>query len=70
MASDDGLGLDDDEHVAPAGPAAAQGCPDEAITSVEGGSWSFAFQDGDLLPQGQDLEDSVDAVAEEDPDHG
>jgi hypothetical protein len=56
MPAHDGLGLDEDQDVTPAGPDAAQDGPEEPVETVYGRPWSFPLQDRDLLPEGEDLE--------------
>ena len=68
MPADDGLGLDDDEDIGPAGPAAVQRRPEKAVQGVQFGPRPFPFQYGDLLSEGKDFEGCVSPTAEEDAD--
>ena len=55
MPADHGLGLDDDEDVAPARPEITECRPEESIPRVQHWARAFAFEHGDLLPQGKDF---------------
>jgi hypothetical protein len=55
MPADDGFGLDNDENFSPTGPVAAEGNPEDP--RFNGGRG--AFEHGDLLPQGEDLESVI-----------
>ena len=61
-----GVGHDNDEHVLPAGPVAAEGDPEEPVQRVQYGPRSLAFEHGDLLAEGEDFESGVAATAQED----
>jgi hypothetical protein len=59
MPADDGLGLDDNEDVGPAGPAAAERRPEEPVQGVQCRLRPFSFEHGDLLSEGEDFESGV-----------
>jgi hypothetical protein len=62
--------LHDDQNIRPARPNAPKNGPEEAIGAAQGRSRAFAFEDGDLLPQGEDLKRSLEATAKEDAQSG
>jgi hypothetical protein len=66
MPADHSLGLHDDEDVGPPGPHAAQGRREQPVKGVQLWARPFAFEHGDLLPEGEDLNYSVNPTAEED----
>src|ERR1035437_2949172 len=70
VPADHGLGLDDEQDVGPAGPAAAEGGPEESVQAIQNGPRPFPFQHGDLLAEGEDLERGVAPTAEEDSHDG
>ena len=70
MPADHGLGLHDEEDVGPPGPHAAQGRPEQPVKGVQLCAWPFAFEHGNLLPEGEDLNCSVMPTAEEDSNSG
>ncbi len=70
MPGDDGGGLDDEEDVGPAGPAAAECGPDESVQEVQGWARPFALKHGELLSEGEGFKGGVAATAEEDADDG
>jgi hypothetical protein len=47
-----------------------QGEPEAAIPTVQGRSWPFPFEDGELLPKREDLERGIYVRAEEDAECG
>ena len=53
MSADDGFGLRDDQGLAPFGENATPGRPERTVYPGESGAMRIAFQDGQLLPQGQ-----------------
>ena len=66
VPADDGLGLDDDEDVGPAGPEAAEGGPEESVQGVQYWPRPLAFEHGDLLSEGEDFEGGIASTAKED----
>ena len=68
MPADHSLGLHDDEDISPPRPHAAQGCPEQPVKAVQLWARPFAFEHGDLLPEGEDFNCSVMPTAEEDAD--
>jgi hypothetical protein len=70
MPADDGLRLHDDEHVGPTEPEAAKGGPEESAQPVQYGPRPFAFEHGDLLSQGEDLESNIAPSAKEHSEGG
>lgn len=62
---DDGLGLDVDEPVAPAGPDMNEESPERAIGPAESRPWNSLLQDGELLTERKILEDEGGAGSEE-----
>ena len=65
MPADDGLRLDNQEDLGPAGPEAAEGGPEEAVARIQGRPWSLAFEHGDLMAQGEDLQRGIASCTEE-----
>src|SRR5215472_13516272 len=65
VPADDGLGLDDDEDVGPAGPTAAQGSPKESVEPVQDWPRPFAFKHGYLMTEGEDLQSGIAPSAKE-----
>jgi len=65
MPADDGLRLDNQEDLGPAGPEAAEGGPEEAVARIQGRPRSLAFEHGDLLAQGEDLQRGIASCTEE-----
>jgi hypothetical protein len=65
-----GLGLHDDKDVGPAGPNAAEGRPEEPVHRVQCWPRPFAFEDRDLLSEGEEFEGGIASTAEEDADGG
>jgi hypothetical protein len=61
-----GLGFHDEENVLPPWPDVAKYGPEKPVQGVQLWARSFAFEHGDLLPEGQDLNCSVMPTAEED----
>ena len=70
MPADHSLRLHDDEDVSPPGPDVAQGGPKQPVQGVQLWTWPSPLEDGDLLPEGEDLNCSVMPTAEEDSDSG
>ena len=65
MPANDGLGLHDDEDVAPPRPRAAQGSPEDSVQPIEVGPGLLPFEDGDLLSESQNFQRKVTPTAEE-----
>jgi hypothetical protein len=70
VPADDGVGFHDDEDLAPAEPQDPKCRPEESIPRVQCWPRPFAFEDRDLLAEGEDLKGRVPSTAEEDTDHG
>ena len=70
MLADCGLRLDDDEHLCPPGPEAAQCSPEQPVQLIQPRTQPLPLEHGDLLSQGEDLKCSVMPTAEEDSDSG
>src|SRR5579864_6937571 len=66
VPADHGLRLHHDQDVCPPGPNASQSSPEQPVPGIQSRMRSLAFQDGDLLPQGQDLQGSLLPTAEKD----
>jgi len=64
-----GVGHDDDENVLPAGPVAAEGGPEQPVHRVQYRAWPLAFEDGDLLSEGEDFKSSVASTSKEDAEY-
>lgn len=56
LPGDHGARLNEDEHVAPAGPGPRQPRPQEAIGDLGAGASATALVDGELVTQSEDLE--------------
>ena len=69
MPVDDGFGLHDDEHVAPAGPEVAERRPEQSVQSVQYWAWPLAFEYGNLLSKRQDFKSRVASALAEYADH-
>ena len=65
MPSDYSFGFDNQQDIGPAGPKAAQRGPKQPVTRVQGRTRSLAFENGDLLAKGEDLQGSIAPCAEE-----
>jgi hypothetical protein len=59
----DGLGLDENEHVRPPRPPSAQDDPEPAIGAGDAREPAAQGEGGQLLVEGKDLEHEVGAVA-------
>jgi len=68
VPADDGLRLDDDEDLSPAGPTTAQAGPEKSVQPVQNGPRTFALEHCDLLTEGQDLQGGVAPAAKENSD--
>ena len=68
VPADDGLRLDDDKNVRPAGPTAEQNGPKASVQPVQDGPGSFAFEHRDLLSQGEDFKSNIAPTAKENPE--
>jgi hypothetical protein len=64
-----GVGHDDDENVLPARPVAAEGGPEQPVHRVQYWSRSLAFENSDLLSEGQDFKSSVASTLKEDAEY-
>ena len=64
-----GVGHDDDENVLPAGPVAAEGGPEKPVHRIQYWAWPLAFEDGDLLSEGEDFKSSVASTSKEDAEY-
>jgi hypothetical protein len=70
IPADHGLGLHDDKDVHPPGLHPAEGSPEHPVKAVQLWARPFAFEHGNLLSEGEDLNGSVMPTAEEDADSG
>jgi hypothetical protein len=70
MPPDHGLRLHNDQGLGPAEPGLSQGRPEQSIPPIQPRARTLSFQDGDLLPKGQDLQGSVVSTAEENSNGG
>jgi hypothetical protein len=70
VPADNSLGLHNDENIAPAGPTTVESRPEEAVHGIQRRPRSFTFENGDLLPEGEDLKGRIAPTPEEDTDHG
>ena len=59
MPTDDGLGLDDDEHAAPARPEMPERHPEQSVQGVQNRARPLAFKHGNLLSKGKDFKGCV-----------
>jgi hypothetical protein len=66
MPGDDGVWYDDSDDINPTRPEAPQSSPEQPVERVQPGSRSFSFQDGDLLPEGDNLQGGIGPGAEVD----
>jgi hypothetical protein len=69
VPADNGLGLHDDEDLAPTRPTAAESRPEEAVPGIQRRPRSFTFEYGDLLPEGEDFEGRVAPTPQKEADH-
>jgi hypothetical protein len=69
VPADYGLWFHDEENIAPAGPDVPKRGPEESVEGMQLWPRAFAFEDSDLLPEGEDLKGRVGTAAEKDPDH-
>jgi hypothetical protein len=65
VPADDGLGLDDDKDVGPAGPRLSQSGPEEPVQPIRTGTGPVPLENRDLLSEGENFEGGVAATAEE-----
>jgi hypothetical protein len=65
MPADDGLGLDDDEDIGPTRPNVSQSCPEQPVDTVQRRPRPSGFENGNLLPEGEDLQCIVAPAAVE-----
>jgi hypothetical protein len=70
MPADHGFGFDNDENFGPTGPATTEGNPEDPVPPVQWGSRTLAFEHGDLLPQGEDLESVITSGLKERAERG
>ena len=56
LPTNDGLGLEDHQSRFPTGPASPQQDPDKSIRRTKLGFVGLAFEDRDLVAEGQDLQ--------------
>ena len=65
MPADDGGGLDDLEHLGPAGPDTAQEDPEEPVDAGQLRAGALLLEGGDLLAEGQVFEDQICARSDD-----
>ena len=70
MPADDGFGLDNGENFGPTGPATAEGNPKDPVQPFQLGPGTLAFEHGELLPEGQDLERDISPSLKERAERG
>ena len=70
MPADHGLRFHDDKDVGPTRPYPAQGDPEQPVQEIQSRARAFPLENGELLPQGEDLQSIVLPTAEEDSDNG
>src|SRR5215831_11910142 len=70
VPADDSLGLHDDQDIGPTEPEAAERGPEEPVQRVQRWPRPFAFEYGELLPKGENLQGRIPSIAEENADHG
>jgi hypothetical protein len=66
VPGDDGVRYDDSEDINPTKPEAPQSSPEQPVERVQPRSRSFPFQDGDLPPEGDNLQGGIGPGAEVD----
>ena len=65
MPANDGLRLYHNERRAPCRPDFRQGYPEESVASAQAWPWALPAEQGQLLTQGQILQDELDAGEQE-----
>jgi hypothetical protein len=70
MPADDGAGPNDHEDFGPTRPATSQDRPKQSIQAADRRPWSFAFEHGELLSKGKNLQGRIASTAAEYVDHG
>ena len=78
VPTNDGLRLDKDQCLPPAGPEPPQDNPEQSVRSFKSRMWMLLFQNAELLPQRQIFLESVqklgispqELMGEGDVDHG
>jgi hypothetical protein len=65
-----GLRFHHDQDNGPPGPEATQKGPEQPVGGTQIGAWTFLFEHGNLLSQGEDLKGGVAPTAEEDSECG
>ena len=65
LSAQDGVGRDDDQRLSPAGPDSGQANPEQTIHRVEPRPGRRSLVDGELLAQGQVLDDELAMAADE-----
>ncbi len=70
VPADYGIGFHHDENVGPTRPDSPQADPEQPVQAMQSRSRPFPLEDGELLPQGEDLQSSVPPAAEEDSQGG
>ena len=70
VPGDHRVGLNDEDHVLPAGPQAAERGPEEPVKEIDWRARPFPFQNCNLLSKGQNLKSGSSAGSENDADGG
>ena len=65
MPCDDGFWFDNQDDIGPAWPKAAEGGPEEPVAGVQVWPRALAFENGELLPEGQDFQGGIGSRTEE-----
>ena len=70
MPAHDGLWLDDDEHLRPAGPNTSECRPEDSVQRTQPRARTPALEHRYLLPEREDLDCGITPTAEEHSDSG
>ena len=60
----DGFWFDNQKDIGPAGPKLAEGGPEEPVTDVQVWPRALAFENGELLTEGQDFQGGIGSCPE------
>jgi hypothetical protein len=61
---DDGFWFDNQEDIGPAWPKAAEGGPEQPVAGVQGWPRALAFENGELLAEGQNFQGGIGSCPE------
>ena len=70
MPADYSISYHHDEDVGPTQPNTAQADPEQPVQAMQPRSRPFPFEDGELVPRGEDLQSSVPPTTKKDPPGG